>query len=363
MNMPTDHKKERDTLVESLRISAAEAEGIVAGLEYSDLQRIRACREVPAERRPKLLAGYLPTHLIAAPGPPSAPRRVILRGTAEGEHRTGPFHGQAALQRALRAAQAQGRFEWLAIGGPAEPDDFVWFWAWLHVAELIARDLQHRPYAVGPNVLFQFASAPKIAAGEKRICNSPYCRLIFTESAWYEQLIRHNLGPQNTAPIVTWPYPIDPVPEGPIDPAHNDLLIYNKQGGKHLLNGLRERFSRRIELKYGKHTRAELFDAARKSRACVYVSRDDRGPLGLAEILLAGCPAVGVARGAPWLEIGRTGLHVPALDATHLGDITEAVEDLFEWDRQKVRAEALKMFDTANTLDTIERALDQARRQ
>lgn len=354
--------KEISALVESLRIPEAEAQRIVAGLDYADLDRIRTIRKLPAARRPKLLAGFLPADLIAPDGPPPEPRRVILRGRAEGEYDRGPFHGQTALQKLIRAAQAEGRFPWLTIGGEAGPDDFVWFWAWLHAPELIARDLQHRPYAVGPNVLFQSSAAPNTGAGEKRVSNSPYCKLIFTESAWYADLIRRNLGPENTAPIVLWPYPIDPKPPGPL-PAQHDLLIYNKQGGKELLAALRRTYPKHVELKYGKHTRPELFHAARTSRACVYVSRDDRGPLGLAEILLAGCPAVGVPKGAPWLVPGQTGLHVEALDVHHLFDIRDAVEDLLEWDRQRVREAALEMFDEGRILDNVEKALDEARRK
>ena len=60
---------------------------------------------------------------------------------------------------------------------------------------------------------------------------------------------------------------------------------------------------------------ASSLGLARRSRCCLYFSDDDRGPLALAEILLAGCPAVGVPRGAPFVEPGRTGVLLERLDS------------------------------------------------
>lgn len=44
-----------------------------------------------------------------------------------------------------------------------------------------------------------------------------------------------------------------------------------------------------------------------------YLADDDHGPLALAEILLAGCPVVGVRTGAPFIEHGVTGYFVERL--------------------------------------------------
>ena len=69
-----------------------------------------------------------------------------------------------------------------------------------------------------------------------------------------------------------------------------------------------------VRVRYGKYRRERLIELARRSRACVYLSDCDRGPLALAEILLAGCPAVGVPCGAPWIGSGQTGVQVQTLD-------------------------------------------------
>jgi hypothetical protein len=56
-----------------------------------------------------------------------------------------------------------------------------------------------------------------------------------------------------------------------------------------------------------------LFEAARRSRTCAYLADDDHGPLALQEILLAGCPVVGVRTGAPFIQDGVTGVFVERL--------------------------------------------------
>ena len=155
-----------------------------------------------------------------------------------------------------------------------------------------------------------------------------------------------------------WPYPIEPKPRGPL-PAEYDLLIYAKSGyNQGLLAEMHRRYRRSVVIRYGSYQRAELFHAARRSRACLYLSDDDRGPLALAEIMLAGCPAVGVAKGAPWIEEGRMGVVVDQLCPEYQSD---AVEDLLEWDRQEVRRLAVERFDTERTASAVLGALGKVR--
>jgi hypothetical protein len=73
------------------------------------------------------------------------------------------------------------------------------------------------------------------------------------------------------------------------------LLIYAKNGHRSmLLEHLAELYPRHIQIHYGQYQREELSEAARRSPACAYLADDDHGPLALQEILLAGCPTVGV---------------------------------------------------------------------
>ena len=177
---------------------------------------------------------------------------------------------------------------------PARPGEIPWFWCWedREAAALCAS--AGTPFVAGPNILFATAAHPCRIEAEREICNAASCRLLFTESAWYGELIERHRGPANRAPIVLWPYPIDPRPGGPLPPQY-DLLVYEKSGidaaaGRRACSGPGRGTS-------GSATAAIAASSSwrwpARSRCCLYLSDDDRGPLALAEILLAGCPAVG----------------------------------------------------------------------
>jgi hypothetical protein len=259
---------------------------------------------------------------------------------------SGPVNGQYALQKALRERLPP----WLQIGGRLRPDEIPWFWCWMDRGFAVYWSRTKRPFILGPNIFFESNEAPCAAPGERELCDSRDCLLQFTESAWYRDLIAAHSGPRNRAPIVLWPYPIDPQPEGPL-PAEHDLLIYAKSGYE---VGLPERLCGRIPrtrvLVYGQFQRSDLFEAARRSRVCLYLSNSDRGPLALAEILLAGCPSVGMAKGAPWVLEGRTGSLVECLDESR---VLAAIQRAGELDRESVRTLALDQFNTAQTVETI----------
>ena len=51
-----------------------------------------------------------------------------------------------------------------------------------------------------------------------------------------------------------------------------------------LLEHLADMFPRHIQIHYGQYERGQLFEAARRSRACAYLADDDHGPLALQEI-------------------------------------------------------------------------------
>ncbi len=148
---------------------------------------------------------------------------------------------------------------------------------------------------------------------------------MFCHSEWYRDLIAKHRGPANQSPIILWPYPIDPWPGEPL-PDEYDLLIYAKNGHRpQLLEHLAEVFPRHIQIHYGQYQREQLFEAARRSRACAYLADDDHGPLALQEILLAGCPTVGVRTGASLIEPNETGRWVDRLPPGR--DCVEGDED------------------------------------
>jgi len=264
----------------------------------------------------------------------------------------GPRNGQWALQGALRRRAPA----WLTIGGTPRPGEVPWFWSWQD-RQLAARwAAAGRPFVVGPNVLFSSSRRPCAVPAERAICQAASCRLMFTESAWYRELIEAQRGPANRAPIVLWPYPIVPRPGGPL-PAQYDLLIYLKgDWPPALIEQLRRELPRSRVIRYGQYRREDLHAAARRSRCCLYLSQDDRGPLALAEILLAGCPAVGIPRGAPFVRPHETGVLLAGFFDTE--SCFEAVRRCHRLDRREVAAVAAEQFDTDRIVETVLRALD-----
>ena len=154
-----------------------------------------------------------------------------------------------------------------------------------------------QPFVAGPNILFAQSRDPCRLEAEREICRAASCRMLFTESEWYRRADRRASRTGQPRPIVVWPYPIDPHPGGPLTAAH-DLLIYEKSGvSRETVERLQAAWPRHVRIRYGRYRREELAATARRSRVCAYLSDDDRGPLALAEILLAGCAAVGMPRG------------------------------------------------------------------
>jgi hypothetical protein len=233
-------------------------------------------------------------------------------------------------------------------------------------------DAEGQPFVQGPNLLFTNSGSPRIDHEECALLDAANCRAMFCHSEWYRDLIAKHRGPGNQSPIVLWPYPIDPWPGEPL-PDEYDLLIYAKNGHRpQLLEHLAELFPRHIQIHYGRYRREELFEAARRSRACACLADDDHGPLALQEILLAGCPTVGVRTGASFVRNGVTGYVVDRLppgrqcienhaDQLAVAVYLDALARAQALDRQSVRAAAEQDFNTQNILSSTVAALDSSR--
>ena len=231
---------------------------------------------------------------------------------------------------------------------------------------------QGLPFVQGPNMLFLNSATPRIDAEECALLDAATCRAMFCHSQWYRDLIAQHRGPANQSPIVMWPYPIDPWPGEPLPDEYN-LLIYAKNGHRPmLLEHLAELFPRHIQIHYGLYQREELSEAARRSRACAYLADDDHGPLALQEILLAGCPTVGVRTGASFVKPGETGALVDRLppgrqcveadaDRAVLEIYLSAIRQAQELDRYGVRQGASKAFSTERTINCLIDALNMVR--
>lgn len=113
--------------------------------------------------------------------------------------------------------------------------------------------------------------SPRINREECALLDAASCRAMFCHNEWYRDLIAKHRGPTNQLPIVLWPYPIVPWPGEPLSDEY-DLLIYAKNGHRpQLLEHLAELYPRHIQIHYGRYRREELFEAARRSRACAYL--------------------------------------------------------------------------------------------
>ena len=101
---------------------------------------------------------------------------------------------------------------------------------------------------------------------------------------------------------------------------------------------------------------------------------DDHGPLALQEILLAGCPTVGVRTGAAFVQHGETGVLVDRLPPGRqcaksdsgvraLAVFMEAIEQAQTPDHNGVRERAAEQFDTDRIVESIVDALIASLRQ
>lgn len=286
--------------------------------------------------------------------------------------RSGPFNAFFSIQQELLRRIGAG-LDWLSIRStPVSRGALPWFWNWQDREYASWWDAQNLPFVQGPYMLFLNSNRPRIDQLECNLLDARNCRGMFCNSNWYRDLIAKHRGPLNQSPITVCPSPIANWPEAPAA-ARYDLLIYSKNGHRpQLAEHLAEVFPRHIQINYGKYNRAELLEAARESRACAYLADDDHGPLALQEILLAGCPAVGVRTGAPFVQPGVTGFFVERLppgkraaidarDANSLAEFIHSLEAARQLNRSDVRTAAALEFNTDSLINRYLNALEVAR--
>jgi len=280
--------------------------------------------------------------------------RMIRKVNEAGEQ--GPANALYALQRLLRSVSPS----WLQIGGELRPGEIAWFWSSYDMPLAIHCEKQGIPYILGPCVFFGERLNPCNEPMERVLLSGRHCAGLVTESQVYADLITAYRQRPNGAPVFAIPSPVDPHPDGPKDHLR-DLLIYRKSGhGDLLIDALGEHYPWSTVIRYGAYKRDDLFEAARTSRACVYLSDDDRGPIALAEILLAGCPSVGIQEVAPWIQEEVTGYPVEKLDEESL---CRGIEFCLTMNREQVRHAAKQMFDPTDIGTQYLDALESIRRK
>jgi hypothetical protein len=304
--------------------------------------------------------------------PQSGKRKVQLIRPVLAPGSDGVTNGMYALQRALHKRINNG-LDWLEIKSlPADRGALAWFWHYSDRPYANWWNDQGQPFVQGPNMLFLNSNRPRIDLDECRLLDAMNCQGMICHSAWYRDLIMLHRGAGNAATVTTCPYPIDPDPGEPL-PTEYDLLIYSKNGYRpQLLEYLAERFPRNAVFHYGSFKRQALYDAARRSRACAYLADNDHGPVALGEILMAGCPAVGVKTGAAFVRDGITGVMVDRLppgpkhfqradDSTTLKQFCAAVNVAQGMSRSSVREAAMGEFGADQVSARILDFLDEAR--
>lgn len=275
--------------------------------------------------------------------------RIVREVTDPGAR--GPSRGMYALQHAIKAAN----IPWLHVGGHLRQGDIPWIWLYKDAALALQFEEWGWNYILGPNVFFSDSHRPGQHEYERRLLDGENCILQFTESEWYASLIQSCCN-HNEAPIHIWSYPIDPQPEGPLNPDFEVLIYWKDRNlGREALRVQKKWEGKCAGVVYGHYHRDGMLECARRSRACLYLSSDDRGPLAAAEIALAGCPLVGIERGCPWVLTPGIGVEVQ-----HFGfpGLFEAIEKAQAMDRNQVRATALERFATARTVEIIRKSLE-----
>jgi hypothetical protein len=224
-------------------------------------------------------------------------------------------------------------------------------WSYEDAKIAVACETLGLPYVCGPNVLFNNSRKPGFTPDERELLGGKNCVLAFTESAWYAELIRESCPTQPGLPIAIFRYPIDPpVPEP--KRIEWDVLLYLKDN--RLANAVLDMkdlpWKKSKIIVYGRYERKELIYTAQRSRCCLYVCTDDRGPLGAAEIALAGCPLVGIERGCPWVTNPAIGVR---LTTFHREQVIAGYLRAIKMRRGEVKAAAEEFFSTAATVRTI----------
>jgi len=367
--------RDREEVAQSYRARGevnSQGEPTAFGMTVDQLLH-RAWRQFSAWPGPKLQIGYEEIERafsVFKPRRRSQGPDIRLFGKVCQPGGSGPFNGMYALQRALRERQRcePDRWPWFSINNDLDEASVPWFWCWEDRLRAKRWADDGHSFIQGPNMLFLNSKNPRCDELERFLLDTPRSLAMFCHTPWYRDLIAKHRNMANKCPIQLWPYPIDPLPPPPKGNARYDLLIYAKSGNRpHLVENLQCRFSRSKTLFYGQFQRDELYEAASQSRAACYLSDDDHGPLALAEILLSGCPVVGIPRGAPFIEEGRNGhlLTMFPADGRPENEVlavwAEAIEKCHALDRDKVHAMSLDQFSSEKVAVRVFGLLDEVR--
>lgn len=255
--------------------------------------------------------------------------------------KAGPWVGMAALQKYFRANCP----DWLTIAKRPVDDSIPWFWCWMDTPQLRMWASQRKPFVVGPNLY------------PEKAMRSPLCLLSIAHSAHHRDWLQRKSG--SSPPSLLVPYPVTPIPAGP-NPIEHDVLVYaKKRSVAGVMPAISREWPRVKQMRYGHHSRSEIFRAAAESNCVLYWSKWDTGSILQAETMLAGAPNVGSRLGSPWIIDGVTGR---LLTSWQPEDVVAAIRDALCISRESVRDHAIAKFCAERIGREILDAIDNARK-
>lgn len=192
-----------------------------------------------------------------------------------------------------------------------EPGDVEWY----PVASNALFDAvrQGRLVAIGPNVTFGYSQTPGAYPTERELMGYQNYAAIFTMSRWYSELHRLTYAQKTGHVLLDYPIPDEWIAEPCMGSQCHDVMVYLKGGADEhrIADAITKAFPQHVVIEYGKYKRADLFEAARTSCACFYLSREDHCPMAALEIGLMGCPIISDEKACPVLFHRLTGIVAP----------------------------------------------------
>ena len=136
-----------------------------------------------------------------------------------------------------------------------------------------------------------------------------------------------------------------------------DLLIYLKHGeeAKNIFQEFKrtEFYNKRkvIEFIYGTYKKRHLYNAARASRVCLYLSYGETGGMASEEIMSCGCPIVSMKRDTP-LGINKKTVNWVS-EKREIPEIIQAIRECEKYVRLEVRNTAIDRFNIDKCVEIL----------
>jgi hypothetical protein len=284
---------------------------------------------VPVSAAAEAVAGTATDLPGKAPSVASVPRGLVCGIPATGGNLTASSGMSVATGALAEALTSYGRGRFVAQG---QPHDMTWHWS---LTRDLLRDIDAgRAIAIGPQVTPQHCRRIPYNADEGRVLDYGNILACFAFSRWLNDLLIRKMRAHRHV-LLDFPLPAEwerwPHTAGAdSDPkdCDRDALIYIKGGATEakIAHEIGSRFESHIKITYGQYERADLLAAARRCKACFYISSHDGFSLAAVEIGLMGCPIISDERACPAVAHGLTGYLAPVRERDSDSEFLWAVD-------------------------------------